>query len=678
MNARALGLLVLFAVLSSFAGTLRPVSSTFDEATQTWIGNVTELTNALWTAAEGDEIVLARGNYDLKDVAKDGAVMKPWSQATWSNAGSILAMTKSNMILRGATGDPRDVTILVSDNPGYRILAAGGGSKVLDLTMTGGNSTSDCGAYNFRGGGAIGMESATIVVSNCVFYGNKASRSGGAVSGHNGKYGTVIDCVFYANNGAPADGGMAGGNSTFINCVFSNHVTSAAATSYNSGVVYGSIVKNCLITNNVILNGALHTCIATDCRVIGNCAISTDWNNGWGGGAKNSVCTNCQFYGNSAWRHGGAGALGSFVNCTVISNCLTKANDYDGSGAGIYKADTVIGCTIVSNLATCTSGGGVAECAMVSNCVISYNAARFIEPIPRPNNGGGGGASDSVCYDCEFVGNLVVHGRGGGAMLGGSAYGCKFRDNSSSAFVAVDELAGCDIASSGGMSVSKLVDCYIHDCDNRPDTVRAVMNVACSEGIISNHYMYAFNQPKLMRGCLYANNIHAILFDWQVNSALFNGDVAELATRIENCTFADNVTYYLTRYFNTATRTISFVNTALVRNRTGVTATTYNDTRTMDTPDANLTLESCAFTAKTGGTADDRCVTVANPKFVGSGEHPYTPKTSSPLVKNKGVRLDWMDDALDLAGNPRLKDDQVDIGAYQCWLTAPGMMLVFR
>ena len=198
------------------------------------------------------------------------------------------------------------------------------------------------------------------------------------------------------------------------------------------------------------------------------------------------------------------------------------------------------------------------------------------------------------------------------------------------------------------------------------------------EGLTNKQHMYMIERARLVRGCLFANNIQVMLSGSSVNTAMFNGDGASATGRVENCTIADCVNYHLTRNYRGG-YPLEFVNCALVRNRTGLTEKTYNDTSSLDlNPASNLTFASCVFTRMTSGTADDKCVTITNPKFVGSGEHPYTPKTSSPLVKNKGVRLDWMDDALDLAGNPRLKDGQVDIGAYQCWLTAPGMMLLLR
>ena len=68
-----------------------------------------------------------------------------------------------------------------------------------------------------------------------------------------------------------------------------------------------------------------------------------------------------------------------------------------------------------------------------------------------------------------------------------------------------------------------------------------------------------------------------------------------------------------------------------------------------------------------------------DPKFVGSGDWPYTPKRTSALVKTRGLVFDWMENAVDLAGNPMVKPGgAVDIGAFQCWLETPGLLLMVR
>jgi len=78
--------------------------------------------------------------------------------------------------------------------------------------------------------------------------------------------------------------------------------------------------------------------------------------------------------------------------------------------------------------------------------------------------------------------------------------------------------------------------------------------------------------------------------------------------------------------------------------------------------DHNLRLGSATITyslsePKPSGTGNQD----GNPVFVGSGD--YRLQSNSPCI-DEGLYQSWMDDALDLAGNRRLRD-VVDIGAYE-------------
>jgi hypothetical protein len=65
-------------------------------------------------------------------------------------------------------------------------------------------------------------------------------------------------------------------------------------------------------------------------------------------------------------------------------------------------------------------------------------------------------------------------------------------------------------------------------------------------------------------------------------------------------------------------------------------------------------------------------------KFLGEGDCFYTPKLTSPL-RGWGLTLDWMtEDATDIAGNPRVREGKVDIGAYQCWLKPKHTSILVR
>jgi hypothetical protein len=148
---------------------------------------------------------------------------------------------------------------------------------------------------------------------------------------------------------------------------------------------------------------------------------------------------------------------------------------------------------------------------------------------------------------------------------------------------------------------------------------------------------------------------------------------------MENCTIADN-DY---AYFGYG---LSFVfNTAIVGNWSSWKKAA-GDVSMFDSK--NFVFSNCVWNVQGTRTdssrvepyVDGNCIVLGEnikPKFLNKGEHPLTPKLSSPLV-GAGMVMPWMSDAADFAGNPRLRDGKVDIGAYQCWLDPDGFIFKIR
>lgn len=647
------------------------VPSVYDEASGKWIGDVDALTNALHGAASKSRTVyLSRGEYDVTHLTN--AYMYTY---VWNGGNAILRSNKA--VIKGVTGDPKDVVIKVDPAAGARIMMLEKDGQLHAVTMTGGNASESCNPdlSNYRVGGAVGF-SGNGIISNCVFYGNRSVRSGGAVGSQHGAYlGKVYDSVFYGNNGS-SYGALVACRTTLINCIITNNVSPGL----EGDGIPGYVTESCNIYDSYFADNVAAWCggayqgSAVNCRFENNRQsnpLANPWNSAGGGAALDAALTNCVFYGNVSYRLGGAVRGGNLYNCKVMSNRTEHATD--AYGGGIYGASRVENCHVVSNYCA-VYGGGVGLCDEIVNSTISFNYG---------GRGGGvyGNDSDAVT-DSVITGNCSEtlddeRGGGGGGICGAVAVDCLIHDNSSAAYNAT--LKNCDISGSR-IHVKDIDSCVIHDVSNEAFGI-AAGNVRYPAGMTHTN-LYMMTVSGTMRNCLVTNCTWQSTSGMFVNPAVFSPLVdTTTVSRVENCTFADNVYYILSRNFTSYPtkgfdNSISFVNCVFSGNRRSVGDVKECDIETFSC--SRLVLSNCVCGAVGGMTArvegfEDSAFTVlgtsVRPGFVTWEDAPrYTPKRSS-LLRGSGLLLDWMtEDALDLAGNPRVREGKVDIGAYQCWL----------
>ena len=666
---------VLSMVAGQYCAFGATVPSVYDERSGRWIGDVDALTNAFVNVKAYETIVLSKGVYDLSPVTN-----RPLYNAGGGSYGaSLLGLPwVKGVKIVGETGKPEDV-VLKAENSEYRILVLHTPNAELHgVTITGGNASGKhINTYNYRRGGAIILAN-DVIVSNCVFHGNKADVSGGAVSGANGLFGKVYDSIFTNNNCNIA--GMAASMTTIYRCGFTNNVSvGEAAKNYEASVVHSSHVYDSgFAYNRGNGTGGVNGGSATRCTFMfnrsENLVQNNDASNAGGGGARRAALTNCTFYGNSAYDQGGAIYYGSAVGCKVVSNIVRRAlTDLYAYGGGISHATLVDGCTVVSNYAG--YGGGVEQCGLVTNTVLAYNRAQR-----------GGGANASVLIDCEIANNAALdygyseHGGQGGGLRYGSATDCVFKYNYGSATGGSEYLKNCEII--GSRVDAEVIDsCVLHDISNRHVSL-AEGNVSYPDGMaVSNMYMVG-ESLVLMRNTLITN------CDWRAslnteNCAMFRTDETGFA-KVENCTIADNIYCYLLRPPDkNNTFYFSFVNSVFAGNRSDSTALC--DVSGYDS--FYMTLTNCAYSVmnwkrrakQPEGVEDSNCIELEQnngARFVTWENAPrYTPKRTSPL-RGKGLMFEWMnDESTDLAGNPRVRDGKVDVGCYQCWLEPVGMSI---
>lgn len=218
------------------------------------------------------EIVLAAKTYDLAQIT--------------AAANGHLAIT--DLTLRGASGDPKDVILLGNDT---RRIVYGTRGVIRDLTISHGCARTGCETI-VEGGGVYGYGDSTeqTVVSNVVITGCSAQDGGGAarVTGYDL---TVVDNHAYNRGGG-----------TFW------------------GTYYDSIITNNLSENT---GGGTFRGTYDHCRIVGNQAKSNGGGT-WGGTVRNKSVLGYNECGGSG--AGGFKALvySSDIVCNVISKTLDR------------------------------------------------------------------------------------------------------------------------------------------------------------------------------------------------------------------------------------------------------------------------------------------------------------------------------------------------------------------
>ena len=391
-------------------------------------------------------------------------------------------------------------------------------------------------------------------------------------------------------------------------------------------------------------------------------------NQGGGGGCMRGHAEYCLFadnrvvssgtrFGGGLWTDGGGGQQATYVqgawHCTFSNNVCHYA------GGAMFLKGKCIDCTFVDNKAN--HGGAV------HGSSTTYTWSGF--------------SDTTEIRDCSFTGNMLSAWGHGSAIYGTASLGVPI---SNCVFTANDTPG---IGGSGVIYKGNLADCVItnnlrieqilYDCN----LVRCLVANNTTTGN-SAHNDYSSTAGAYTNvNCIFLNN--------------FQQNYGHVTSKkvIVNCSYIGNISNNGGNYGGICTRCQMF-NTLLFDNWTDGSKTSQyaRDIRAHDTNgdlplvmtnclfatcDTNVTLDAAGFVTN-DGVANTR--KVADMKFEDAASGNYTPKYRSP-ASNAGCQEPWLIELAglkDLAGNPRVYGDRIDIGAYECQKHAPGAVFTVR
>jgi hypothetical protein len=347
---------------------------------------------ALLHAAPGDEIWIQKGVYresvslksgvsllggflgmeregdlDLRDPAAHPTII----DHTGFGGNVVVAMGISN-----ATLDGFSITGGDAQESGVGVSPFGGGIYVSDATVT----VSRCSIYNNRakysGGGLACVGTSTLKVIDTSITDNESEQNGGGVY-NSSKQGVMARSCFFARNKSTFNGGgyyTYGNSSRLINCIFKDNTSRGGALH----IFYSDecLVKGCNVLNNVAKGIVLEDAGVT----LRECSIRENSSGGLEIGVSSfrpepfhSNVVNCEIIDNRGMQGAGIQWLGNanieITNTTIAGN---KSDDGIGgiSAAQTPNAELTLVNSILWNFGTEIQGGGI----NTSHCCIQGGA----------------------------------------------------------------------------------------------------------------------------------------------------------------------------------------------------------------------------------------------------------------------------------------------------------------
>ena len=348
------------------------------------VNSVADLKSEIANAANGKEIIISAGTYNLPDSM---------------NTEGHLYVSK-RLTLRGATGNPKDVVLIGSDNRIIFMANGTSGSSISGITFKNGSRSSGRGgAINFR------ASNDETTVSNCIFEANKAV-DGGAVADYytynaagSNRGGIVIDC-FFTNNTATTSGGAGYNISLFRRCTFVDNKAASygatvsaslfactnrcnIATGNNYSECSYTFAQDCLFDGMACNYAAFTSCGFNRCRFMNATSgslFATQLH------ITNSIIGNCSpaadKYVYLVYNMSGM----EMINCTIVSNAFRYFKQGGSNSQNGYMQNCLFWKNKFNGAFNDIDGNAIACIAGFTNCVYSVNPVNEATWVPGAGN----------------------------------------------------------------------------------------------------------------------------------------------------------------------------------------------------------------------------------------------------------------------------------------------------
>lgn len=215
----------------------------------------------------------AEGSVTLRSAIAAMAAAPGWVGADGRRAITFSPAVTNISLQSTLTVPPGTRPFLIDGGPDGKVLAAVGNSRILALENEGVslsrlvfiNGRAAATAEAEAGGGAIwATNGCAVAASNCVFRGNWAAMSGGAVRLRGSGTAAFVGCTFYMNELAEGSGGAIcaeGATLTLEDCSFVKNACTGAASSGGAVSGYGplAVTRSTFYGNRAGNAGAVQT-----------------------------------------------------------------------------------------------------------------------------------------------------------------------------------------------------------------------------------------------------------------------------------------------------------------------------------------------------------------------------------------------------------------------------------